>query len=353
MTLPRFFAVNVAVLGLTAGGVLAVAVRDSSTAIVRVAEDARAARASAVVAAVEGELDAAERAIDDFERALKAGIVDDRDPASVRRYLTAELIALRGLTDLTLTSATLVGYADDGAAVLKRGDRRQVTVLRDGDGHIEQRNAEPAVPDSRADLTQHDTFRAAAQRDARGQALWSDLAFSQLDAALPLEARRKTLTVQKAVFTPAPGGERFAGVLRAGLVSGTLDRLGAATSSADPHRVFICDRAGRLVTRLTPDDGYGLFDGAGRPDPDGDVRVAARAIPAEVAAALAAARAGQLGAMRMQVGGTPYLLTLVPVAAGRAQEWLAGVVVPESHYVGALAARRNRLLVLLALALAL
>ncbi|MFL5306535.1 MAG: adenylate/guanylate cyclase domain-containing protein [Polyangia bacterium] len=352
MTLPRFFAANVAILGLTAGGVLAVAVRDSSKAIVRVADDARAARASAVVASVERELDAAERAIDDFQQALQAGILDDRDPTSVRRYLTAELIAVRGLTDLTLTSATLLGYADDGNALLKRTDRRQLTVLRDGDGQLEQRMLQPAQQDGRADPTQHDTFRAAAHRDARGQALWSDLAFSELDAAVPLQSRRKTLTVQKAVFAQAPGGQRFVGVLRAGLLAETLDRLGASSARTDPHRVFICDRAGRLVTRLTPEDGYGLFDTDGRPDPEGDVRVAARAIPPEVGAALAAARDGKLGAARMQVGGTPYLLTLSPIAEGRTQEWLAGVVVPESHYVGALSARRNRLLVLLAIALA-
>ncbi|HSS39412.1 MAG TPA: adenylate/guanylate cyclase domain-containing protein, partial [Polyangia bacterium] len=254
--------------------------------------------------------------------------------------------------DLTLTTATLVGYADDGSAVLAPSGRRQVTVLRNGDGRIEQRTVQPAPGDDAADPTRHDTFRAAAHRDAGDQALWSDLAFSQVDARTAMETRRKTLTVQKAVFARSDRGQRFVGVLRAGLVSDTLDRLGASTSAADPHRVFICDRAGRLVTRLSREDDYGLFDTAGHPDPDGNVRVAARAIPAEVAAALAAARDGKLGAARMEVGGTPYLLTLLPIAEGRTQNWLAGVVVPENHYVGALAARRNRLLVLLVLAMA-
>jgi adenylate cyclase len=53
----------------------------------------------------------------------------------------------------------------------------------------------------------------------------------------------------------------------------------------------------------------------------------------------------------MVVGGVPYFLTLLPVAEGRAQDWLVGVVVPERHYVGALAVGRNRLLVLLAIAM--
>src|SRR6185369_7790939 len=72
--------------------------------------------------------------------------------------------------------------------------------------------------------------------------------------------------------------------------------------------------------------------------------------PPSVAAALAFAREGGRGGKRMSVSGDPYLLTLLPVAEGRAQQWLVGVVVPESHYVGALAAARDRLLVLLAVA---
>ncbi|HVY39709.1 MAG TPA: adenylate/guanylate cyclase domain-containing protein [Polyangia bacterium] len=348
MTLPRFFAANVAVLGLIAGGVLLVAVRDSTAAIERVADDARAARAARVVASVEAELAEAERAIDDFEQALGAGIVDDRDPTAVQRYLATELVAQRALTDLTLTTAVLVGYADDGAALLAPSGRRQVTVRRRTDGSVEWKATDRA---GLADPTEHDTFRAAAHRDARGQALWSDLAFSQLDADRPVAARRKTLTVQKAVFARAAGAERFVGVLRAGLISETLDRLGAPTADGDPHRVFICDLAGRLVTRMSSEDSYGLFDAAGRPDPDGDVRVTARSLPPEVAAGLEAARAGRQGAARLQVGGRPYLLTLSPIAEGRTQGWLAGVVVPESYYVGALAARRDRLLALLGLAL--
>lgn len=54
----------------------------------------------------------------------------------------------------------------------------------------------------------------------------------------------------------------------------------------------------------------------------------------------------------MVVSGSPYFLTLLPVAEGRAQQWLVGVVVPESYYVGTLAASRDRLLLLLALVVA-
>ena len=35
------------------------------------------------------------------------------------------------------------------------------------------------------DPTRHDTFRTAAHHESRGRSLWSDLAYSERDAALP------------------------------------------------------------------------------------------------------------------------------------------------------------------------
>jgi len=356
MTLPRFFALAVGSLAALAALVLALSVRTSSAAVLRVGESAREARAAQVVASVEADLSEAEQAIQHFERAIAEGIVDDEDARSLQRYLTAELIAMGGLTELTLTSARLVDYDATGEARLAAAGRRQLSLLRDASGGIAPHAADfgtgsaPAASNvSTNDPTAHDTFRAAAHRDARGQALWSDLAFAEPDAALPPQTRRKTLTVQKAIFIEdrrgaRRGAQRFVGVLRAGIVSNTLDRLGAGPPNAgDPHRFFLCDTNGRLITRLGPDDPYVLVDGQGRPDPDGDLRAAPRTLPPAIAAALAFARAGGTGGERMVVSGVPYFLSLVPVAEGRARQWLVGVVVPESAYVGPLAAARDRL----------
>ena len=352
MTLPRFFASTVTLLGVLAGLILALALRASGRAIVRVGEDARVVRATQIVTSIENDLGVAEQAVDDFERALAEGAVDDRDAASLAHYLTAELISKRELTDLTFTSASLLRYADDGTAVLAPGGRRQVSAFRDRGGRIGHRSVDDVRPGGPVDPTEHDTFRAAADQNARGRALWSDISFSELDAALPLETRRKTMTVQKAVFVRSRGGlDRFVGVLRAGLVSETLDRLGTSIPSGDPHRVFICDRTGRLVTRLDPRDRYSLVDLDGRPDADGDLRVVPTAPPAAISAALALAREGGLGGTRMRVGGEPHFLTLLPIAEGRTQDWLVGVVVPERHYIGPLLTERSRLLVLLAVAM--
>jgi hypothetical protein len=152
---------------LLAGLVLSLAVRTAGDAVIRTGEAARIARASQVAAAVEMDLGVAERAVEDFEQALAAAVVDDHDPASVRRYLTGELIALRTLTDVTLTAGTLERYDPEGQAVLAGAGRRQISAYRDRAGVIRKRVVENVTPESAADPTLHDTFRAAVNRGRR------------------------------------------------------------------------------------------------------------------------------------------------------------------------------------------
>jgi len=104
LTLPRFFALAVGLLAVIAALVLGFAVRSAGRAVIRTGEVARVATAGRVAAAVEADLAAGERAVEDFEHALRLRLFDTGDSRSVRRYLTSELIALRGLTELTLTS---------------------------------------------------------------------------------------------------------------------------------------------------------------------------------------------------------------------------------------------------------
>jgi adenylate cyclase len=347
LTLPRFFALSIGALAALAGLVLVLAVRTAGEAVLRTGETSRDLVAAHVASSVEAELGVAERAVGDFEKALGAGAVDDRDEASVRRYLLAEAIAQPGLTDLTLTTGRFARYEADGAMVLEPEGRAQLVVFRDAEAVLRVRAAPAVEPDAASDPTRHDTFRAAANREWKGKAIWSDLAFSELDPPGSGSWRRKTLTVQKAIFGK---GDRFVGVLRAGIVSDTLDRLGAG--AGDAHEVFICDDAGRLVTRLGPQDPYELVDEAGKPDPEGDLRVVPAALPARVAAALVFAKTGGRGAMRVVADGEPTFVTLRPVAEGRAQQWLVGIAVPESVYVGPLVAARDRLLLLLAVVVA-
>jgi len=350
VTLSRFILSMVTLLALVAGGVLSLAVSSAGGVIVQTGEAARVERARQVSASVDAELGRAEQALEDIERGLAARLIDGRDPDSVARALTFELLAVHPLTDLTFTAAMVERYAD-GEAILAPNGRWQVRAFRDEQGNVRQRSTRDFTPGAPGDPTLHDTFRAAAREDSRGQTLWSDIAFSDLDAALPPARRRKTLTVQRALAS-GPAGIAFLGVLRAGLTSETLDGIGSRRAPGDPHQTFICDAAGRLVTRLSPHDGYVALDPEGHPDPDGDLRVAPSApLPPGIGAALAFARergdATTAAGKRMLVAGTPTYLTLLPVAPGRAQGWFVGVVVPESAYVGPLATARDRLLLLL------
>ena len=89
------------------------------------------------------------------------------------------MIAQRNLTDLTLTSGQLTRYGEEGEAVLMAQGRWQASAFRDNTRKIDQRLVDNIVPDGESDPTLHDTFRAAANRDARGRALWSDLSFTE------------------------------------------------------------------------------------------------------------------------------------------------------------------------------
>jgi adenylate cyclase len=354
MTLPRFFALTVGLLTSMAAAVLLLALGTASRAVVTLGDTARSAAAAGVAGTLEHELGLGERAITDFEQAEQVGAVTPRDPRSLRLYLLAEVIALEGLTDLTFTSARFDHYDPDGAMVLAPGGRGQTVATRGPTGKIGALGR--PLPEARAggpgDPTLHDTFRTAARRNWRGAAIWSDIAYSAFDADLPEPRRRKTLTIQKAIFDP---DGTFLGVLRAGMISDTIERMGrgpADATASDPHRLFITDTDGRLVTRLQPADRYEPQNAAGQPDPDGDLRVVPTALPPAVEAALALARAKGAGGSRQVVGGEAYLITLVPLAEGRAQQWLVGVVVPERFYVGGLVRARDRLLALLVLVVA-
>ncbi|HVZ73208.1 MAG TPA: adenylate/guanylate cyclase domain-containing protein [Polyangia bacterium] len=350
LTLPRFFALAVAVLAALAALALTLGVRSAGQAILSTGQATRADVAARVAMNVESDLMVAEKAVSDFERAVVERAVDDRDVESVRRNLLTEAIARPTLTDLTMTMGVFQRYDEEGTMVVASEGRRQLAVSRESDGRLDVRVVADAAPGSPDDPTLHPTFRTAANEALKGKAIWSDLAFSELDAALPEAKRRKTMTVQKAIWVKDGAKDRFVGVLRAGIVSDALDHVGErpAAGPEAAGRMFICDDVGRLVTRLDPADPYELVDEHGAPDEDGDLRVRPRSLPADVAAALAIAKEGRMGASRIVVAGAPTFVTVRPLAEGRAQMWRVGLVMPESAYVGPLVAARDRLLMLLA-----
>jgi adenylate cyclase len=190
-----------------------------------------------------------------------------------------------------------------------------------------------------ADPTEEMTFATPASQRLYGEVVWSDLHWSDLEKD-PAH-RRAVVTVMKAIEDAR--GE-FVGVVRAGLLTEQLDelaRLRVTDSPDDPHRVFLADEQGRLITRLAPSDRV-------EEQPDDSLRVAAAAVPPEVAAALRDPALRAVGEERRSasgaavVDGRRYLLTFL--ALPETQDWRVGIVAPEDFYLRDLARMRRRLL---------
>jgi adenylate cyclase len=111
------------------------------------------------------------------------------------------------------------------------------------------RRTDSDVPDP----TTHPTYATTIRPDLYGHAIWTDLSYSEIDAALPEAKRRVTVTVMEAL-EDAPG--HLAGVVRVGL---RIDRLTVLleqiqNTASVPLRLLLCDDAGRLVSPVAPGD---------------------------------------------------------------------------------------------------
>jgi len=375
LTLGQFFVACAVGLALLLGGLLSVLTRGSRQTIVLAATRVMERASARVTDQIEEHLREAERVVTSFEARLTVGLVQVNAPADLERALVAELAPHPDVTEVSFTYARSTG-PHDGELTLAPDGRGQVTVARQGAALSARRvsgaggsfTAERRTlwggevqREAASDPTAADTFTGPLGAEARGKTLWSDLFSLPPDGDASGE-RRRVVTVQKALFQ---AGE-LAGVIRVVLLSGRLDsyvhQRVEAGGHPDPHRVFLCDRLGRLVSRLEPHDRFALVDEAGRPDRRGeDLRVIPAALPPEVAAALRVPGLGDLGpreslSTRLDVRGgdgrtRPYLVTLSALPAARTYGWVVGIVVPEAHYLADLAAARRRLLLGTALVL--
>lgn len=311
-------------------------------------------------------------AVRQFQFALNMGLVNARDPLAIEAALFAPLLAFRDIGEITFTHGEETGFDLEGAIQLAAGSRGQWSVVRTADANGDdrlwsrhvleergtfvadrrelgrtdrfallpvERESAAAIPDP----TSHLTFLTPASRDFHGRLLWSDLHWSQLDADLPEPQRRVEVSVQQ-VVTDAAG--KFLGVLRVGLLARELHAAVQLKLSAgraeDPHRIFICDAEGRLITRGQPSDPLQEFDG--------DLRIAPAGLPAEIATALAdpklraVSREMPLVSGEFRSGGQEFLATFRALPG--MQDWIVGIVVPRAFYLGKLTAMRDRLLLL-------
>ena len=306
-------------------------------------------------------LNEAPMAVDHFERQVRYGLVQTKEPDSLQRELLSLLLANENISEATLT------YADDprGNLMANRATTGQVTVLRAPskgdficertwfiDGRfISQPSAlglatgERATPLSSPapanDPTLHPTFETAVRQDLYGTLVWADLHWAQVDASMPEAERRVEVSVQKTI---EDGQGKFVGVLRIGMMKSLIDRAVQQHLSQgdgqDPHMIFLCDNDGRLITGFGDKDKV-MVSGDDLRIPPGDV-------PQVVARALKEPSLARIGgdtptaASSFRFGNMDYLYTYQ--ALPQTQDWIVGIVVPRDYYLGPLLKIRGEVL---------
>jgi len=129
-------------------------------------------------------------------------------------------------------------------------------------------------------------------------------------------------------------------VLRAALPTSAIDGVSDFRADpSDPHRIFLADADGRLITRLSPED---------RLEPvNEELRIAPRWIPKAIMLALRGPlldeKQGVERTGELTVDGERWLATFRALAGS--QDWFVGIVVPEAAYTRDLHALRWRLLI--------
>ncbi len=357
LTLSRFFAIIVGGLGLTIVVLISLFYQSSRSTLLAASERLMGGASARVVDSIERHLSEAEETEAALERQVQAGIVRTEEPETLERVLAGLLLANGHLTEVTFTRAAGQSSAyragpGPGAAVMLRRIARENGVWRSRRRSLAAGRSAMAEPAS--DPTAHLTFTTPAEPENRGHLLWSDLAYSQLDESMPEEWRRRVVTVQRALWE----GDRLVGVARVALLSDRIDELVRLrveeNNPDDPHRVFLCDRQGRLVARMGPRDTFATLDTAGRVDATSDdLRVRAAALPEAIGAALGLPELPEMPSgtslQRLAVtDGRRYLVNLSAMPDERTQGWVVGVVAPESHYLADLQAARTRMLLVAA-----
>lgn len=340
----------------------AIFIRGSGHSILESSERVRNEASREIVGRVSDYLHQATRVSDSLEESMSRGVIDQENPRSLEAGLYSVLISNKDIQEVTLTFGVATGFDEDGQIILLPGGRGQVTVFRTIDGSLNTRRifkkgetfvsvlrarkgdsgfqATEFAPENLRDVTdptEHPTFTTPANRDFVGKILWSDLHFSPLEEALPESKRHARVSVQKALYNSK---QKFIGVLRVALSADQIDQIAnikIAENSQDPHRIFLCDNKGRLITRFSSSDTFA--------DSAGDLRVSSKSLPPEVEMALREPvlsevdTSNPLRGSRFKLNGMTYLTTFRSL--GETQDWIVGIVVPEGYYLGSLESIRK------------
>jgi adenylate cyclase len=359
-TLRQLFSATVVALLLGLSALFYILFVGSQRAIMQNASTLRENAARELAGRVREHLAKAEDAQRDIETQIHSGVLPRGDLLALEAALFARLAHHPQLSELTLTYAVPKGRGEEGEMLFEPQGRWQISVfreaekittqklLKDGEAYVlETRTRNSHAFDANwhrdthrtfADPASHLTFTTPVHADFYGRSLWSDLHWSEFGDRNATDGRRVAISLQKAL---EDSSGRFAGVLRVGLLA---DQLVAKVQLAppgetDPHRVFVCDRQGRLVSRLSPLD---RFEENGD-----DLRVRALGLSPELKATLRLPELKSMDRMssaRFESGGEMFLATFQALEGSH--DWLVGIVVPENAYLKDLTTARNRLLVL-------
>ena len=293
LTLGRAFILMGLVVAVLLGVLLAVILRGWRLSVMDRARSLREEASRTIGTQVENELYQAQRVLEDVEKLVRLGAVRPDDPLSLEASLFAQVVANPRLAEVSFTAARASGTPWELAAARMLDGGRVVTrytALEDGHFAVHVRDRSPGgalleaplvrrVDGQVANPTEDPRFRTTVSAPFYGRTIWTDLHWPLTDAELPLEKRRLEVAALKAIEDRA--GD-FLGVLRVGLLTEQVDELTRRESAERaPHRVFICDEEGRLVSRLTGADRL-------REESDGiSLRVDPAAEPPEVRLALA------------------------------------------------------------------
>lgn len=361
-TLARAFGLTLGGLVLLLAALFSFLLRGWQASLTESARRFSAHESQRIAELVEASVYRARRVLEGLETRIQLGACRFDDRPALESELLAEVLANTDLSEVTFTRARRAG-AGGGESLASQG-RWQISVFRPAEqGHARvvarhvvraragfvsrvrtlvgsagladgQLTTQGPAPDP----TGHPTFVTPFSR-FYGEALWTDLHYSELDSHLPEALRRVGVSVMKTV---EDGQGEFVGVLRAGLLTRKVDELITRENEVNaPHRVFLCDNEGRLVTRGVAGDGL-------KEQADEALRVPADGLSSEIASALRHPALGRIradhleDAGELEAGGERYLVAFRGLA--ETQGWRVGIVVPESEYLSGLIETRDQLL---------
>jgi adenylate cyclase len=364
LTLARLFLGATVGVTFLFGGLLVAFLESSRQSMLQRAQVLRESAALRVETEVHRQLRQGQRTLQNVERSVRSGAVDVSRPGALETLLTTELLDDDQAVGISLTHADKLGFDASGQMRTAPGDRWALSVFRLDPAEpdaLSVRSIERvdeafvviagpgagATPDAQhpalrqvGDPTEEATFRATTSAAQYGKTVYGDLGFLR-DEGVRSQGDLVVQTVRKAI---EDGTGKFVGVVSVSLPAQALDAIARLrvnpADPSDPHRIFVCDPRGRLVTRLSNDERFVVTDGVLRVEPHDIPPPIALALSSPLLKATGPDDRDRSGAL--EVDGQRYLVTFHWVS--RPQGWIAGLVVPEDYYVHDLVLLRRRFL---------